>query len=187
MKKILSIIIIGLLIICSFGVQGFSNLKQNIYYNLYDKDDSNCSNKNSINQRTIYVDDDGGADYIKIQDAINAASNDDTIFVYNGIYNENINIDKRIILEGENKEFTVINGGEIDSVIKVNSDNVVISGFTITNCSNSSDYAGIMINSDHIEVNDCNISYNKGYGIICRQITDVLIKNNLVSNNYYNG
>jgi parallel beta-helix repeat protein len=181
--KIILFAIVGLLIISNINSIGMK-INNN---DTMSGDISKLLYKKVIDKTIIYVDDDGGADYTNIQDAINAASNDDTIFVYNGIYNENINIDKRIILEGENKEFTVINGGEFDSVIKVNSDNVVISGFTITNCSNSSDYAGIMINSDHIEVNDCNISYNKGYGIICRQITDVLINNNLVSNNYYNG
>ena len=33
---------------------------------------------------TIYVDDDGGADYANIQDAVDAASDGDTIFVFNG-------------------------------------------------------------------------------------------------------
>ena len=40
--------------------------------------------------KTIYVDDDGGTDYSTIQDAINAAENGDTIYVYSGKYNEKI-------------------------------------------------------------------------------------------------
>ncbi|HID71741.1 MAG TPA: hypothetical protein EYP29_03235, partial [Thermoplasmata archaeon] len=35
--------------------------------------------------KTIYVDDDGGANYTSIQDAINHASTGDTVFVYEGI------------------------------------------------------------------------------------------------------
>ena len=46
------------------------------------------SGNTSIN-KTIYVDDDGGADYTKIQDAIDNASDGDTIFVYEGLYFEN--------------------------------------------------------------------------------------------------
>ena len=34
----------------------------------------------------IYVDDDGGADYTSIQDAIDNASFGDTIYIYSGIY-----------------------------------------------------------------------------------------------------
>ncbi|MCK5301328.1 MAG: hypothetical protein KAJ21_05435, partial [Thermoplasmatales archaeon] len=41
----------------------------------------------------IYVDDDGGADYIRIQDAIDNASDGDTVFVYNGIYIETLKVD----------------------------------------------------------------------------------------------
>ena len=35
---------------------------------------------------TIYVDNDGGADYTSIQDAVDAASDRDTIYVYSGTY-----------------------------------------------------------------------------------------------------
>ena len=35
---------------------------------------------------TIYVDDDGGADYTTIQAAIDAANSGDTVYVYSGIY-----------------------------------------------------------------------------------------------------
>jgi hypothetical protein len=39
------------------------------------------SSYESEENRTIYVDDDGGADYTNIQDAIDNASEGDTIFV----------------------------------------------------------------------------------------------------------
>ncbi len=135
----------------------------------------------------LYVDDDGNADYVKIQDAINAATNDDKIFVYSGIYNENVIVDKRLIIEGENQELTIIDGGEINSVVKINSENVIFSGFTITNSGNSSEYAGIIINSDNVDISNCNISFNKGSGIICKEISNLLINNNIISHNYYDG
>ena len=47
---------------------------------------------------TITVDDSGGADYLTIQEAVNAANPGDTIYVYNGTYNEDIYIDKTITL-----------------------------------------------------------------------------------------
>ena len=42
----------------------------------------------------LYVDDDGGADYTNIQDAIDNSNLGDTIFVYSGFYHENLNINK---------------------------------------------------------------------------------------------
>jgi pectin methylesterase-like acyl-CoA thioesterase len=59
-------------------------------------------NPNLVN--TIYVDDDGGADFTHIQNAIDASRNGDTIFVYGGIYNENLVVDKSVTLVGEDKE-----------------------------------------------------------------------------------
>jgi len=44
--------------------------------------------------KTIYVNDDGTVAFISIQDAIDNASDGDTIFVYNGTYYEHITIDK---------------------------------------------------------------------------------------------
>ena len=45
---------------------------------------------------TITVDDSGGADFEKIQDAVNASSDGDTVFVYNGTYYENVVVNKSI-------------------------------------------------------------------------------------------
>ena len=47
---------------------------------------------------TIYVDDSGGANYTTIQDAVNIANESDTIYVYSGTYNENVEITKDLIL-----------------------------------------------------------------------------------------
>ena len=80
--------------------------------------------------------DDPPEDFTSIQEAINASSDGDTIFVYNGTYTESIVINKSISLEGEDNENTVIisNSVEIDSnddTIKINTDDVCISTFKI--------------------------------------------------------
>ena len=77
--------------------------------------------------------------YSSIQNAIDNASDGDTIFVYNGIYNENIIVNKTIDLIGENKENTIING-YINEIYEnfliafyILADQVNLSSFTITN------------------------------------------------------
>ncbi|MEE9151911.1 MAG: pectinesterase family protein [Thermoplasmata archaeon] len=85
---------------------------------------------------TIYVDDDGGADYTSIQDAINAASDDNTVYVYSGTYYENVMVNRSISLIGEDKNTTIINGDGNSSVVSVVNSGVNLTGFT---CSNGGD------------------------------------------------
>jgi parallel beta-helix repeat protein len=113
-----------------------------------------------IKAATITVNDDGGADYIKIQDAINASNGGDTVFVYSGTYNENLVIDEDINLIGESPLTTIIDGMEADSVILVNSLQTYIAGFTITNGTRGID----LPNSDAI-IESMIIDLGSYYGI----------------------
>jgi len=138
-----------------------------------------------IKSNTIYVDDDGGADYTRIQDAINAANTGDTIYVYNGNYQENLDVYKTLTLEGENRESTIIDGLESDSTISITANNVAINSFTITNCKNSSESAGIYISSDQTIISNNNISRNLGYGIYGENTNgNQIIDNEIIKNNY---
>jgi parallel beta-helix repeat protein len=71
-----------------------------------------------------------------IQAAVDAASSGDTIFVYNGTYFENIVVDKSLILMGENRNITIINGDGSGDVVSINAGDCVISEFTVKNGSN---------------------------------------------------
>lgn len=81
----------------------------------------------------IYVDDDGTADYTSIQAAINAATDGDTIFVYEGTYRETLFIDKSLHLIGENKQKTMINQTDNSNAILISIEhpNVHLEGFTL--------------------------------------------------------
>lgn len=90
----------------------------------------------------------------------------DTIFVYSGIYRENIIINKRINLVGENKYNTIIDACKKGSVIKTYVDNITIYNFTLKNSSEGGWYAAIyaFVCNNSI-ISDC-IIYGKDYGII---------------------
>ena len=69
----------------------------------------------------------------KIQTAIDSASVNSTILVSGGTYYENLVVYKPLRLIGASSSDTIIDGGGLGTVIKVNSSNVEISGFTIRN------------------------------------------------------
>ena len=107
----------------------------------------------SFDDNTLYVGGSGPGNYSTIQEAIDNASDGDTVFVYSGWYDVDkwININKSIRLTGEDKENTIINDSGISIVVS----EVYVSGFTIQNGS------GITITSYSMEVaNNNSISGN---------------------------
>jgi len=81
----------------------------------------------------LYVGGSGPGNYTKIQDAIDNAATGDTIFVYNGTYDEEIDIRKTIDLLGESKDATLIETESIDYTVEILKNSTSISGFTIRN------------------------------------------------------
>lgn len=113
-------------------------------------------------------------DYPTIQSAIGNASTGETVFVKKGNYycgpSNEIVIDKSISLVGEDANATIINGRyeyynlrpSGYSTIKIEASNVLITGFTMTNC----EYA--------IEINP------NGWG----NFSNITIKGNIIVNNH---
>jgi hypothetical protein len=56
----------------------------------------------------LTVDKSGGTNYTRIQDAIDNASDGDTILVYSGTYYESVNVDKKLVLETQSPTTTGI-------------------------------------------------------------------------------
>jgi nitrous oxidase accessory protein len=83
---------------------------------------------------TLYVGGAGPGNYTHIQDALDNATDGDTIFVYSGSYYEDIVIEKEVYLQGQDKNTTSIEGaGDEDDTVTICSDGVRISGFTLKN------------------------------------------------------
>lgn len=75
----------------------------------------------------------GNGGFSSIQEAINNANYGEIIFVHEGVYHENVLINKSITLIGENVENTIIDGSGEGDVISIVASNVNVSGFTIEN------------------------------------------------------
>ena len=151
--------------------------------------------KPSIPFANIYVDDDntqGPWDgtyehpYQFIQDGINNADDSDIVYVFNGIYNENVIIDKSITLFGESNESTIIS----DRII-IEKNYVTFSRFKISYIEGY----GIHLNGDYNTIKNNIITtispdyYGFSYGI-CLDGDYNIIKNNIIrdiNNNAENG
>ncbi|MEM1514178.1 MAG: PKD domain-containing protein [Candidatus Thermoplasmatota archaeon] len=134
------------------------------------------------NASIIHVGNDG---FTSIQQAINYASNGDTIFVHSGIYYENIFINKNIKLIGENRESVIIDGNKIGDVIHIESCSVEIENFTIMNSGMNEGDAGIEIRSaTNCYINGIEIK-NSYYGIYILFSNSIYIQKSMIMNNYY--
>jgi len=86
-------------------------------------------------QNTWIVDWQGGGDFTMIQEAIDndSVQNDDTIYVWDGEYTENIEVHKKLDIIGNGSDDTTINGNNLNFTILIVADGVTISEFTIIN------------------------------------------------------
>jgi len=129
---------------------------------------------------TWTVDDDGPADFTSVQDAINAASDGDTIQVRAGTYYENLVVNKTVSLVGENRSTTIIYGDGTRAVILATGNCFVVRDFTIQNGT-----SGIYLrhsNGSVIRENNVNINHwGPAIGVV--YCLNTFIINNTVNNN----
>jgi parallel beta-helix repeat protein len=115
--------------------------------------------------KTFYVGGDGDNNYSRIKDAIKDAKNGNTIYVYSGIYDENIGIYdfQDIKLLGEDKDTTIIDGNNENKVMSISYSSGIIRNFTIRNSNDRaiSNYSGISISSSDFNISNVIFSSNK--------------------------
>jgi len=138
----------------------------------------------------IYVDTtgwwrDGGAfnaSETPIQSAVDGADPGDTIFVRNGSYTENVDVDRTLTLQGEGADVVTVTAADSgDHVFEVSADWVNLSGFTLTGADGWPN-AGVYLGDG---VGHCNISNNTVLGN-SRGINMYYSSNNVFTNNIVN-
>lgn len=140
----------------------------------------------SLLPKTIYVDDDNVAGpwngskeqpYQNITSGLENAVANDTVFVCNGTYYENIIVDKTLNLVGENNTSTVVDG-----TLYVRANNVEIEGFCVESGQ------GIWVE----DVTGCKVSgiisrNSSNFGILLSNASNSQITFNEMYYNYYDG
>jgi nitrous oxidase accessory protein NosD len=132
---------------------------------------------------TIYVDDsntqgpwNGSIDYPYqyINDGILHAMDGDTVYVFSGLYNETILINKSISLRGQEQETTIIDGMNNGSVITIAYEQITIRRFTIRNSGGFSGDAGIAILANMSSIQECTL-YRARAGLLIQNNSDTTI------------
>jgi len=145
-----------------------------------------------LDGKTLYVGGSGPSNYTKIQDAIDDASDGDTVFVYDysSPYIEIILVNKSINLIGEDRDTTIINGKGLGCVVRIEGNEINFSGFTIQNDGPPHFYRmGIDIYGPSININIYNnIIRRNRFGIYLRGEdgpVDAHIYDNIIIENKY--
>ena len=116
-------------------------------------------------------------DYLTIQEAINTASDGDTIFVRNGTYYENVVMNKSVSLIGEDSDSTIIESGS--TVIWIHEkDNVKVINFSIKGGDTGIDCS----QSRNLEISGNKITRCNGRGLITSHSTGRISSNTLADN-----
>ncbi len=108
----------------------------------------------------LYVGGSGPGNYTKIQDAIDNASDGDIVFVFSGLYIENVFVNKSLNLIGENREITIVDGNGTNSTIVLEASGITITGFRIQHSAINMDKAGIKIRQSASLVDNICITNN---------------------------
>jgi nitrous oxidase accessory protein len=151
------------------------------------------TSKSSINPQPLergnilYVGGAGPGNYTTIQEAINNATNGDTVFVYNNTYNENVDTKlKKITLLGEDRDTTIIVGQTTSAVLRIGVSDTTVSGFTMMGTPTETIIQVVSL-TDNIFITN-NVLKNGAYGIVLSSTTSkVTVTDNTIINNAFIG
>jgi parallel beta-helix repeat protein len=119
--------------------------------------------------------------YSTIQQAINSANPQDTVFVQNGVYFESVVVNKSISLIGNNQETTVIDGsGGSSTVVYLAADNITVKGFTVRKSPAGYSAIGVEFNSTGNTITN-NTFANNNIGVTLSFSDNNLVSNNLIA------
>lgn len=123
---------------------------------------------------TLTVDDDGGEDFVTIREALENASYEDTIRIFEGEYEGDVVVRTRVNIIGNGSDITIVNGGEFD----IEEDNVQLSNIGFLN----GDY-GLGITGSYAIVENVSATGYSEDGIILRSTSGYCSVQNSTSTN----
>ncbi len=147
-------------------------------YDIFVHDDANTSWYDSTHVKTI-------------QEGVDNASMGDTVYVFNGTYYETVIVNKMIDLIGEDRNGTIIDGGNAIDVINITSNGVYLSGFTIKNSGPLWYHACVKLHSNNNIIENNIITKSPMVGIrlafSAQSVKGNIIRDNKIVNNNRDG
>lgn len=144
-----------------------------------------CIDSNNQND-VIIIKSDGSGSYPRIQDAIDQCKINDIIYIKNGVYQENLIINKTITLIGDSAKSTIIDAENSGHGIIINADNVTIKSLTIRNSGTISTYyemdGAITINANNTLIQHC-ICENSYAGLQMKYAKNNTVDRTIIRNN----
>jgi parallel beta-helix repeat protein len=141
---------------------------------------------NTISADTVYVDGEGGGDFTKIQDAINASSSGNIIIINKTIqpYKENINVNKSLVIRGNIYSRPIIDGN-FGIAFNISNNDSIIQNLVIINCTNNGSSGIVVFNPikilQNISLESISLD-NCSFGISIKNTSNITIKFCNVSN-----
>jgi parallel beta-helix repeat protein len=124
-----------------------------------------------------------------IQEAINSASEGETILIRQGVYaiDYPVLVNKTVILTGESRNKTIIDGqGLATALCNILADNAEVRNLTLRNGQTSFSYGFHLKNVKQAKIENCYIR-NCTHGVYITNSSNCEISRNLIANNYYYG
>jgi len=137
--------------------------------------------------KTITVDDDEGANFTSVQEAIDSSEDGDVIRIHSGTYHETIRVNKSVSLEGNSSDETILDGSGFSTVVLIKAEGVGIRNCTITGTGDGNAGSGIEVERNGALIIDNHIMDNDGVGILLRKSKMCEIRGNTIGNNRVNG
>ncbi len=166
-KRILSLVITTILVLSTISIITTNSVK-------------------GSNGTTLYVGGSGPGNYTTIQAAIDDATEGYTIFVYDGVYYENLDVNKSLTIQSKygSANCIVWAANSSDHVFFVHADYVNISGFTIKGASQL-DKAGVCLDYSAFCIISSSIVSNNYCGIYIYRSSNNSLTGNNISNNFH--
>ncbi len=117
-----------------------------------------------------------GMEYECINSALENATDGDTILIHQGTYQENILVEKQLVIRGTDSTGVIIDGSDDDIAVNIVADGVIFNNLSVINAG-----IGVKVQGDNVHVENCHVNNSDKaivlYNVLGGHVQDVTISN----------